>query len=180
VLDAVIAADNKLSQNGANGLGKINRVAALQAQLIEAGFDPGPVDGKMGPLTRSALSDYQQAFKLTDLQDEDLFDHMLVRAHFRRGYKYQAQGDYEKSIEEYSEVVRISPDHISARYNRGLVYYEEMRYDRAIEDFDRVLRLQPEYAGAFVNRGNAYYRQGSYGKAAEDYMAAVSHWIWPW
>ena len=180
VLDAVIAADNKLSQNGANGLGKINRVAALQAQLIEAGFDPGPVDGKMGPLTRSALSDYQQAFKLTDLQDEDLFDHMLVRAHFRRGYKYQAQGDYEKSIEEYSEVVRISPDHISARYNRGLVYYEEMRYDRAIEDFDRVLGLRPDYGGAFINRGNAYYRQGSYGKAAEDYMAAVSHWIWPW
>jgi tetratricopeptide (TPR) repeat protein len=180
VLDAVIAADNKLDQNGANGLGKNNRVAALQAQLIEAGFDPGPVDGRMGPLTRSALSEYQQAFRLTDLQDEDLFDHMLVRAHFQRGFKYQSQGDHEKSLEEYSEVVRINPEHISAYFNRGLVHYEEQRYDRAIEDFDRVLGLRPDYAGAFINRGNAYYRQGVYGKAAEDYMTAVSHWIWPW
>ncbi len=180
VLDAVIAADNKLNENGNIALGKTNRVAALQAQLIEAGFNPGPVDGKMGPLTRTALSEYQQAFKLRDLQDEDLLDHLLMRAHFRRGYKYQAQGDYEKSIEEYSEVVRINSDHLSAYFNRGLVYYEEKRYDRAIEDFDKVLGLRPDYAGAFVNRGNAYYRQGFYGQAAQDYMTAVGYWIWPW
>jgi hypothetical protein len=180
VLDAVIAADNKLNENGNDALGKINRVAALQTQLVEAGFDPGPVDGKMGPLTRTALSQYQQAFRLTDLQDEDLLDHILLRAHFRRGYMYQAQGEFEKSIAEYSEVVRISPDHISAYYNRGLVYYEDKRYDRAIEDFDKVLGLRPDYAGAFINRGNAYYRQGIYGEAAEDYATAVGYWIWPW
>jgi VCBS repeat-containing protein len=180
VLDAVIAADNKLNENGNDALGKINRVAALQTQLVEAGFDPGPVDGKMGPLTRTALSHYQQAFKLTDLQDDDLLDHILVRAHFRRGYKYQAQGELEKSIAEYSEVVRIRPEHISAYYNRGLVYYEDQRYGRAIEDFDKVLGLRPDYAGAFVNRGNAYYRQGFYGQAAEDYATAIGYWIWPW
>ncbi len=134
----------------------------------------------MGPLTRTALSQYQQAFRLTDLQDEDLLDHILVRAHFRRGYKYQAQGELEKSLAEYSEVVRLNPDHISAYYNRGLVYHEDKRYDRAIEDFDKVLGLRPDYAGAFVNRGNAYYRQGLYGQAAQDYTTAVGYWIWPW
>jgi hypothetical protein len=180
VLDAVIAADNKLNEIGNDALGKINRVAALQTQLVDAGFNPGPVDGKMGPLTRTALSQYQQAFRLTDLQDEDLLDHILVRAHFRRGYMYHAQGEFEKSIEEYSEVVRISPDHISAYYNRGLVYYEDKHYDRAIEDFDKVLGLRPDYAGAFINRGNAYYRQGLYGDAAQDYATAVGYWVWPW
>ncbi len=152
-------------------------MAAIQAQLVEAGFDPGPVDGKMGPLTRAALSDYQQAFGLADLQDKDLFNHLLVRAHFRRGYKHQVEGEYDKSIEEYAEVLRLEPDHFSAHFNRGLIHYAETRYDLAIEDFDKIIDLRPDYAGAFVNRGNAFYQQGRYGEAARDYLKAVELWF---
>jgi len=158
----------------------VNWVETLQAQLTEAGFDPGPVDGKMGPRTRAALDRYQDAFRLADLPDEDLLNHMLVRAHFRRGYKLQVQGDFEKSLGEYGEVVRIDPGHFSAYFNRGLVYYAERRYDLAVEDFDTVIGLRPDYAGAYVNRGNAYYRQGRYVSAAEDYVKAIGLWVVPW
>jgi len=40
------------------------RVAAVQVGLRAHGFDPGPVDGVSGPLTRSALASFQRTRKL--------------------------------------------------------------------------------------------------------------------
>ena len=169
-----------MALNAGNVNGSANRVAAVQVQLIEEGFDPGPVDGKMGPRTRAALSHYKQAFQLTGLQHEDLLDRVLVRAHFRRGYDYLTQGEYEKSINEYSEVIRLTPDNFNAYYNRGLAYHAERRYVRAIEDFERVIEMRPDYAGAFVNRGDVYYGQGFYLKAVNDYATAFGIYITQW
>ena len=39
-------------------------VRQAQQQLKAAGFDPGPVDGHLGPSTRAALRDYQAAHNL--------------------------------------------------------------------------------------------------------------------
>jgi peptidoglycan hydrolase-like protein with peptidoglycan-binding domain len=36
-------------------------VKSLQRELKRAGYDPGAVDGKMGPTTRYALKQFQQA-----------------------------------------------------------------------------------------------------------------------
>ncbi len=38
-----------------------NDVTALQRSLLNAGFDPGPVDGDFGPRTEKALKDFQRA-----------------------------------------------------------------------------------------------------------------------
>ncbi|MCT8159876.1 peptidoglycan-binding protein [Pseudoruegeria sp. SHC-113] len=47
--------------------------AEIQGLLLEAGFNPGPVDGLMGPKTRAALQMAEAAFGLTG---EALVDHM--------------------------------------------------------------------------------------------------------
>jgi peptidoglycan hydrolase-like protein with peptidoglycan-binding domain len=41
-----------------------NTIRQAQQQLKAAGFDPGRVDGHMGPSTRAALSNYQTAHSL--------------------------------------------------------------------------------------------------------------------
>ena len=133
-----------------------------------------------GPRTRAALSEYQQAYRLTELKEAELLDHMKVRAHFRRGYELQVRGKFRDSIGQYSEVLRLDPEHFSAYFNRGLIYYAEHRDDRAIEDFGQAIGLRPDYAGAYVNRGNAYYRQGAYASAARDYLKAIGIWVTPW
>jgi len=48
------------------------RVAQAQEQLKAAGYDPGPIDGILGPLTRMALRRYQDSQKLpqTGVLDE--------------------------------------------------------------------------------------------------------------
>lgn len=35
-------------------------VSGIQARLLNLGFDPGPVDGKMGPLTEAAIATFQK------------------------------------------------------------------------------------------------------------------------
>jgi peptidoglycan hydrolase-like protein with peptidoglycan-binding domain len=37
------------------------RVREIQRALVAAGFDPGPADGRLGPRTKVAIHDFQQA-----------------------------------------------------------------------------------------------------------------------
>lgn len=41
-------------------------IRSLQQALRELGFDPGPIDGLIGPRTRSAVREYQRASGLPD------------------------------------------------------------------------------------------------------------------
>jgi hypothetical protein len=45
--------------------GSHTRMKAMQQALTDRGFDPGPVDGVMGPRTTSALREYQKSENLT-------------------------------------------------------------------------------------------------------------------
>jgi peptidoglycan hydrolase-like protein with peptidoglycan-binding domain len=47
------------------GATKDQHVMAAQQALKDKGHDPGTIDGKMGPRTRAAVSDYQKAEGLT-------------------------------------------------------------------------------------------------------------------
>jgi hyperosmotically inducible protein len=50
-----------------------SQVMAMQQALKERGFEPGPIDGVMGPRTASALKEYQKAenLKMTGRMDRD-------------------------------------------------------------------------------------------------------------
>jgi peptidoglycan hydrolase-like protein with peptidoglycan-binding domain len=41
------------------------QIRRAQERLKAAGFDPGPIDGKLGPQTRSALEKYRSSYKLS-------------------------------------------------------------------------------------------------------------------
>lgn len=57
-------------------------VRAAQQALRDQGFDPGPVDGRMGPRTSSAIRDYQtkQGLTATGQLDDATIDKLGVRA----------------------------------------------------------------------------------------------------
>lgn len=52
--------------------------APIQQRLLALGFDPGPVDGKLGQKTRAAIADYQRAHGLaaTGTPSPALLDHL--------------------------------------------------------------------------------------------------------
>lgn len=45
------------SSRAASGSGLVRDI---QSKLVQQGFDPGPADGKLGPKTRTAITQYQQ------------------------------------------------------------------------------------------------------------------------
>jgi murein L,D-transpeptidase YcbB/YkuD len=56
---------------------RVERVKALQRQLIALGFEPGPVDGRYGPHTTEAVKRFQHAY---DLRVDGVADSLTRRA----------------------------------------------------------------------------------------------------
>ena len=46
-------------------------IRSVQQALLKAGYDPGPIDGVMGPRTEQALSRYQQSKGLSSSANLD-------------------------------------------------------------------------------------------------------------
>ncbi len=55
-------------------------VRQVQERLKEAGFNPGPVDGQLGPQTREAFKEYQKAHGLPQTGQLDEPTHDLLMA----------------------------------------------------------------------------------------------------
>ncbi len=58
-------------------------VAELQEALLFAGYDPGPVDGILGELTRAAIEQLKSDLGRSDFTDRELFNHLLELAESR-------------------------------------------------------------------------------------------------
>ena len=112
---------------------------------------------------------------------------------------------YEKSIEHYTEAIRINPQWILAYYNRGRVYIlkrqaarrasennkckldEDSELQQAINDFNKVIDLPTSnpYSktyrpDAHCSLGMVYYLSGEFGQAIEYYNAAIRlRWNFP-
>ena len=179
-LNGAATATAQLNDNKFDGWREEDRITLIQQRLSEAGFDPGPIDGKIGPQTHAALKIYQHTYNLTDQTFEELLDYMVASTHFESGYNYQKLGYHEKSLKEYSTAIRIRSNFPDAYFNRGLIYYSQNHYNRAIEDFSTVIELKPDDMKAYLNRANSYYEKGSYGPAAQDVYNAVKVGISAW
>ena len=79
-----------------------------------------------------------------------------AQQYFDEAYKYSIEGEYQKAIANYDEVIRLDFQLPKTYRNRGLAYFYLDQHDRAINDFDEAIRLDPQYALAYANRGRAY------------------------
>ena len=70
------------SERSARGTGNSAQVKAVQQALKDKGHDPGDVDGRMGPKTQAALSDFQQkeGLKATGRTDAETMAKLGVAA----------------------------------------------------------------------------------------------------
>lgn len=69
-------------------------------------------------------------------------------------------GQYERSAEKLTTVLKTEPDSVPAHYILGLNYYRMHQFPSAIEHLQRVMQLSPEYALAAYQLGLAYARNG--------------------
>ncbi len=97
----------------------------------------------------------------------------LATAYYRRGVAYFAKLDYDHSMPDYDEAIRLNPNFAQAFNNRGVIYNNKGDYDRAIEDYDQAIRLNPNYALAFQNRGVANNHKSEYDLAIPDFDQSI-------
>ena len=90
-----------------------------------------------------------------------------------RGLTDRSDADYDRSIADHTEVIRLAPQEPKAYFNRGSTLLAQGHHDRAIADFTKAIGLDRTDAAFFLNRGLAYHRSGHYDKAIGDFDAAI-------
>src|SRR5436190_69066 len=105
-----------------------------------------------------------EAIKI-DPTDPDVFNN--------RGQAYDAQGESDSAIADYSESIRLNRDNPRAFFNRGLAYANKSEYQRAVADFNAAIKLDPRDAEAYVSRGAVHEELGNETAARADYRNAL-------
>src|SRR5580704_15845876 len=80
----------------------------------------------------------------------------LAKIYANRGTEYKNKGDLDRAIADYSEAIRLDPEHVKAYNNRGITWAAKGELDRAIADYSEAIRLDPKYVDAYDNRGDAW------------------------
>ena len=83
--------------------------------------------------------------------------------------------DYAKTVELYTELLRLKPRDPRAYYNRGNAYDRMNNFDAAAADFSEAIKIQPSFYLALMNRGNIFSRNGRYADAITDYDRALQY-----
>jgi tetratricopeptide (TPR) repeat protein/DNA-directed RNA polymerase subunit M/transcription elongation factor TFIIS len=89
------------------------------------------------------------------------------------GVTYGKLGQYERATQEFTEAIRLDPQHTKAYYNRGIAYGQLGQHEQATQDFAEAIRLDPQHTKAYYNRGIAYGQLGQHEQATQDFAEAI-------
>ena len=92
---------------------------------------------------------------------------------YDRGNSQAELGSHLGAIEDFTEVIRLMPDHVGAFDNRSVIYALLGNHQKAIQDFTELIRLKQGDADTYYNRGISYARLGGHLKAVEDFTHAI-------
>ncbi|NLO18360.1 MAG: tetratricopeptide repeat protein [Ignavibacteria bacterium] len=83
---------------------------------------------------------------------------------------YLADANFEKSIEYFSNSIRIMPEYSIAYHNRAFANMHIGMYKDAVKDFSEYIKIEKKVApDVYLNRGNAYFNTENYKKSIVDY-----------
>ncbi|MDD5542429.1 MAG: tetratricopeptide repeat protein [Acidobacteriia bacterium] len=78
---------------------------------------------------------------------------------------YNQRMDSQSLIDQFREVVELTPDDEMAHYGLGTEYFKAGRFEEAAASFLRVVELKPEYAAGHRELGKALDKAGRSGEA---------------
>jgi tetratricopeptide (TPR) repeat protein len=106
--------------------------------------------------------------------DEVLRTHTDVSDLFKRGQLHAQKADFSRAIDDFTEVIRVNPEHVFALNNRcwaRAILGEDLQ--GALKDCNEALRLNPSYVDAWDSRGMVNLKIGSVREAIADYDSAL-------
>jgi tetratricopeptide (TPR) repeat protein len=97
-----------------------------------------------------------------------------VQKHIDKGIQFGNEGDFEKAISEFKEVLKLDPKNVHAYNNIGVAYFRIGNLDEAITYYTKAIDLGIADASMYFFRGQIY---GKYkyedAKAIKDYTKAI-------
>lgn len=90
-----------------------------------------------------------------------------------RGIAWNAAGDHDKAIADFSEAIRLAPADALQFRNRGNCWTAKGDHASAIKDYSEAIRLNPRDAISYYNRGLAWYAGKDWQKSIEDCRKAI-------
>ena len=110
-----------------------------------------------------AFDYYNKALQL----DKDIVD-----AYKKRGIYYQELKQWDKSIADFTTVLKYQPKTLIAISARGVCYLKKERYEQAFADFDQYLKIDSTNLEVLTYRGLSYIGQHNFLLGYVDYVNA--------
>jgi len=98
------------------------------------------------------------------------FDNTTLPWGNRANY-YRDNGEVEKALHDYSQVIRLKPNKPEAYNSRARLYFNFTHRDsllKALQNYNKAIQLKPGDAEYYTNRGATYAKLGNTQKALED------------
>ncbi len=97
----------------------------------------------------------------------------MAHGYFYLGNYYDALGNDEEAVKNYSLSISRNDDYLLAFNNRGIIRGKQMNSNAAIADFTKAVTINPDYAESYYNRGIAYFQQQNQDQACADWNKAA-------
>ena len=97
----------------------------------------------------------------------------LATAYANRALAYSLRAQYETSIRDYDQAIRLVPDFAVALNNRAWAYFKWGRLGPAMPDVQRSLQIDPMSPHSLDTRAHILQWQGEHAGALRDYDAAM-------
>lgn len=94
---------------------------------------------------------------------------------YSRALAYQAKGDYDRAIGDFTKVVALDPQRPAAYNGRARAHLQQGDLGSALADYDKILQLQPNFAPARAARGDLLTRQGKTDLLIENWHIALEY-----
>ena len=115
---------------------------------------------KTGGLSFDAVFGSQISDRADDRDDID--------AIYKRAREFDANGEFEKAVIQYTDIIERYPNDANAHYNRCRAYYHMGKLEHAITDCTTAIEINPEYIGALAIRCYSLEQSEAYDEAIEN------------
>jgi serine/threonine protein kinase/Flp pilus assembly protein TadD len=92
---------------------------------------------------------------------------------YKRGLAALYDGSCDRSIADFTEVIRLDPSSYGARLYRGICYSLVGASREALADYTAAIQLQPDRPEAYSERARVYLDLGEKSLALSDYTEAI-------
>lgn len=99
---------------------------------------------------------------------------MLSNDLFQEAQHSFVTGDFQKSIELFSQSEAEGCNPVNVHLSIGVAYLQLKEYDRAIEEFGKVMGIDPDNERAHYYRGVAYMNKKEYERAEKDLTRSIA------